>query len=123
MYINRTVLLADDQSVPRHELREILRHTGCAVIGESRTTDDTLERFDKLQPDLVIIDPTLPGSLDALVVIQRMRRARPETMVLVAASASQQALLMEALTMGATDFILKPFQQRSVLSCLQRNVG
>lgn len=122
-YINRRVLIADDQSPPRQELREILRHTGCTVIGESRSTDDALMKFEAQNPDVVIIDVTLLGTTDALVAIKRMRQADPSVTIFATASVSQQGLLMEAMTMGAVDFMLKPFQHHSVRSCLERNLG
>ena len=123
MYINRTILLADDQSPAREEMREILRNTQCTIVGESRNTDDMLEKYQRLQPDVLIIDATLPGTLDALVAIQRIHRANPEAIILATAATSQNYLLMEALSMGAVDFILKPFQRKTVLSCLQRNAA
>jgi two-component system chemotaxis response regulator CheY len=123
LYINRRVLIADDQSTPRQQLREYLRHTGCAIVGECRSTDDLLIKFETLQPDVVFIDVTLIGTMDALVVIQRLRRMEPSLTIFATASASQSSILMEAMTMGAADFILKPFQQHSVRSCLERNLG
>jgi two-component system chemotaxis response regulator CheY len=123
LYINRRVLIADDQSPPRQQLREYLRHTGCTIIGESRNTDDLLIKFESLQPDVIFVDVTLLGTIDALVAIKRMRQMDPACTVFATASASQSTVLMEAMTMGAADFILKPFQQHSVRSCLERNLG
>lgn len=121
--VTRTVLIADDQSTPRDELREILRRAGYTVVADSRSTDDTLEKFERYQPDAVIIDVALPGTLDALVAIQRMHRANLSVAIFVTGTASQNNILMESLSMGALDFFLKPFQQGSVKLCLQRNLG
>ena len=123
LYINRQVLIADDQSPPRQELREFLRHTGCAVVAECRSTDDVLMKFESLRPDVVIIDVTLLGTIDALVAIKRMKQADPSCSIFATAPTSQQGLLMEAMTMGAMDFMLKPFRQHSVHACLERNLG
>jgi two-component system, chemotaxis family, chemotaxis protein CheY len=123
MFVNRTVLLADDQSVIRHQLQEMLHHSGMTVVAESSNTDDALEKFDRLRPNVVVIDVTLPGTLDALVVIQRMTRMDPQSTIFATAMASQNRIVMEALTMGAVDFFLKPFQPTSIRTTLQRNVG
>ena len=122
LYINRQVLIADDQSTPRQQLREYLRNTGCAIVGECRSTDDLMMKFETLKPDVIFIDVTLMGTMDALVVIQRMRRMDPAVIIFATASASQSGVLMEAMTMGAADFILKPFQAHTVRSCLERNL-
>lgn len=123
MSYSRTVLLVDDHSAPRQELQEILRKSGYAVVGESRSTDDALEKLERLRPDAVIIDITLPGTIDPLVAIRQMTRSAPETTILVTGTASQGPVLMEALTMGAVDFFMKPYQLRTIQNCLQRNMG
>lgn len=120
MFFNRTVLLADDQSACREQLREILRHLGVVVAGEASNTDDTLAKFEKFSPDVVIIDVTLPGSLDALVAIKQLGRMNPLVSIFATGTASQNTIVMEALSMGAADFILKPLNHRSVRSALER---
>jgi two-component system, chemotaxis family, chemotaxis protein CheY len=122
MFFNRTVLLADDQSPERTTMHEMFRRCGFTIVGESGNTDDTLDKFDRLRPDVVVIDVTLPGTWDALVVIQRMRRLQPDTAIFATGMASQNTIIMEAMTMGAMDFFLKPLQQASVQACLQRNL-
>lgn len=122
MFFNRTVMLADDQAACREQLREILRHLGCMVVAESRNTDDTLAKFEKHNPDVVVMDVTLLGSLDSLVAVRQMWRKNPLVTILVTGAASQSQLMMEALTMGAVDFFLKPFNMRSVRACLERNL-
>ena len=123
MFIDRTVLIADDQSTSREQLRDVLRCSGYLVLGECRSSDDALDKFERLMPDVVIIDVTLPGTRDALVTIQHMFRTRPNVSIFAIGSASQGPVMMEALSMGAVDFFLKPFQHRTVHSCLQRNLG
>ena len=122
MYINHRVLIADDHSPARAQLHEFLRSTGCTVVGDTRNTDDTLMKFETLRPDVVIIDATLFGTVDALIAIKRMKQAEPSVTIFATASASQNYVVMEAMTMGATDFLLKPFQAHSVRSCLERNL-
>ena len=123
MFVNRTALVADDQTVVRHELEQLLHHSGMTVVGHSSNTDDAVEKFDRLRPEVVVIDVTRPGTLDALVAIQRMSRMEPQTTIFATAMASQSQIVMEALSMGAVDFFLKPFQHTSIRTTLQRNIG
>lgn len=122
MFFHHTVLLADDQSACREELREIVRHFGMSVVAEASNTDDALARFEKLDPDVVVIDVTLLGSMDALVAIKQMRRLNPQAQIYATGAASQASIVMESLTMGAVDFILKPFKLRAVRSALERTL-
>jgi two-component system chemotaxis response regulator CheY len=122
MTFNRTVMLADDQAACREQLREIFRYLGCMIVAESRNTDDTLAKFEKLEPDVVVVDVTLLGSHDALVAIRQMWRQNPLVTILATGTASQSSIVMEALSMGAVDFFLKPFNFKSVRNCLERNL-
>jgi DNA-binding NarL/FixJ family response regulator len=118
----RSVLLVEDHCGFKEEMREILRHAGCVVIGEARNTDDALAKLERLQPHAMVMDITLPGSYDSLLAIQRVCRLSPETIVFATGSASQSGLMMEALTMGAVDFFLKPFQPRTIRTALQHHL-
>ena len=122
MYLQCSVLLVDDHSPSREMLKEVLQSRGAQVVGEARTTDDALDKFEALQPDTVIIDICLPGSWDPLVAIRQMKRIDPTCVVLVTGTPSQNLTLMEALTMGAADFFMKPYHTRTVELCLQKNV-
>ncbi len=123
MFIHQTVLVADDQSSTREQLRDLLRATQCAVAGEAHSTDDTLFKFEQLRPNVVIIDVTLLGTLDALVAIQRMRRMDSDVAIFSTGTASQSGIIMESLSMGATDFFFKPYRQKAVRDCFERNIG
>ena len=118
-YLDRTALIADDQLAVREDLRRILRRIGCRVAGEAATSDEALAKFEQLRPDLLIIDATLPGSLDPLLVIRRARRIEVGAVILVAGSISQSVVVMEALSMGASDFVLKPVRENHLRACLE----
>lgn len=122
LWFTRSALICDDQSHIRGELKEVLRLVGYTQVTEASNTDDALARWEKFEPDLGIVDVTLLGSLDALVTVRLMCQKRPQAKVLVTGTASQNALVMEALTMGAADFILKPLNPRAVRACLEHNL-
>jgi len=123
MFVMRTILLVDDHSASREQLNQIFRHAGYMVVGEARTTEEAIDKLQRLQPDAVVMDISLPGQAEPLMTIKQMRRMAPSVVILATGSASQGPVLMEALTMGAADFLMKPFQQRAVQNCLQQNVG
>jgi two-component system, chemotaxis family, chemotaxis protein CheY len=123
MLINRTLLIGDDSSTQRMELHEILRHQGMSLVGQASNTDELLMKFEELLPDVVVLDVTLLGSTDALVAIRTMRRRHPPVAIFATGSPSQQSVIMEALSMGAVDFFLKPFRSASIKTSLQQSLG
>jgi two-component system chemotaxis response regulator CheY len=121
MWITRSALICDDQFHVRSELKEGLRYAGYTQVTEATNTDDSLAKWEKFEPDLAIMDVTLLGSMDALVTVRLMCQKRPQGIVLVTGTASQNPIVMEALTMGAVDFILKPLNMRAVRACLDHH--
>jgi two-component system chemotaxis response regulator CheY len=123
MFSNRRVLLADDQSTVRDELKELLRQCRCGVMATANSTDDLMEKFHQLRPDVIIADVTLAGTQSLLVTLSRLRRLDSSLILLVTGAVSQNEILMEALSMGAQDFLTRPFRQRTVNAFLQRNLA
>ena len=123
MFVTQTVLLADAHNGSREEMHQILRASGFMVAGIAKNTDDAFAQFERLQPDAVIIDVGLLGTTDPLLTIKQMRRRAPDCAVFAVGAHSQGPLLMEALTMGAADFFMKPFQRRAVRDSLSQNLG
>jgi chemotaxis response regulator CheB len=121
--MHQTFLLVDDNAASRADLQEILRQAGCSVVGTATNTDDAMRKFEALRPQAVVIDLTLPGTDDPLVVIRKLRRLDSTVVVFATGTASQSARMMEALTMGAADFLFKPYQPRSVRTSIQQNLG
>jgi two-component system chemotaxis response regulator CheY len=120
-FVSQDVIIADDSSGDRHVIREALRGTTYSIIGEVNTTDDLFMLADRYKPDLVFLDSCLPGTTDALVAIRELKRRHLGIVVIATGAMSQNAIVMESLTMGANDFMIKPLQPRAVRSCIEKN--
>jgi two-component system chemotaxis response regulator CheY len=120
-FVSQDVIVADDDTGARHIIHEALRGTTYSIVGEVNSTDDLFMVADRHPPDLVFLDATLPGTTDALVAIRELRRRHLGVVVIAMGAISQNAVVMEALTMGANDFLLKPLQARTVRSCMEKN--
>jgi two-component system, chemotaxis family, chemotaxis protein CheY len=120
-FVSQDVIIADDSTGDRYVIREALRGTTYSIIGEVNTTDDLFMIASRHVPDLVILDTSLPGTTDALVAIRELKRKHMGVIVIATGAMSQNAIVMESLTMGANDFLLKPLQARAVRSCVEKN--
>lgn len=102
-----SILLVDDEALVRAGLRALLEQSdGFAVVGESGDARDAIERCTLLQPDVVILDIKMPGlsGLDAVVPI---KKASPNTRVLVASQHESREFVFQALRAGADGYICK----------------
>ncbi|MBP5970786.1 MULTISPECIES: response regulator [Pseudomonas] len=101
------LLLVDDHSLIRAGVRAlVLDIPGYAVIGEANDGSQLLEMVEQLSPDIVLLDISMKqtGGLEAL---QRLKRVRPQSKVLILSMHTDPALIMQALECGAHGYLLK----------------
>ena len=101
------LLLVDDHSLIRAGVRAlVLDIPGYAVIGEANDGSQLLEMVEQLNPDIVLLDISMKetGGLEAL---QRLKRVRPQSKVLILSMHTDPALIMQALESGAHGYLLK----------------
>ena len=120
------LLLVDDHSLIRAGVRAlVLDIPGYAVIGEANDGSQLLEMVEQLNPDIVLLDISMKetGGLEAL---QRLKRVRPQSKVLILSMHTDPALIMQALESGAHGYLLKTLTNSNVhwsLDCQQRLNG
>jgi two-component system chemotaxis response regulator CheY len=116
--MSRTILVVDDAAFMRMMIRDILLKGGY-VIQEAVNGRDAVEKYDELRPDLVTLDVTMP-EMDGIEALTAIREVDKDARVLMVSAMGQQALIMEALEAGATDFLIKPFQPAKVLETVRK---
>jgi DNA-binding response OmpR family regulator len=110
---NRTVLVVDDEPALLDVLEQYLRDEGFNVL---RASDglSAIERFSAGQPDLVVLDLTLPG-LPGTEVLKRMRAERDVPIIMLTARTDEVDRVV-GLELGADDYIGKPFSPRELVA-------
>ena len=117
--MSHSVLVCDDAIFMRTMISDILSQAGYEVVGEAETGTQAVERFKELNPDLVTMDIVMPemGGIDAA---REILKIAPSARILMCSAMGQQALVIEAIQVGAKDFVVKPFQPSRVLEAVQR---
>mgnify|MGYP003703797431 FL=1 len=106
------VVIADDESIIRLDLKEILESAGYDVVGEASRGDDAEQLIRDLLPDLALLDVKMPG-LDGIEVA-RLVSSLPVTVVLLTAF-SQRDLIESARDAGVSAYLVKPFRSAELL--------
>ncbi|MEX5214316.1 MAG: sigma-54 dependent transcriptional regulator [Nitrospiraceae bacterium] len=103
----RTVLVVDDEPAMRTALTESLRRRGYLVF---QATDgrDALDRLADAKPWLVLTDMKMP-KLGGIALVREIKRRTPQTHVVVMTAFGSVETAVEAIKLGASDFLLKPF--------------
>ena len=102
-----SVLLGDDHAVVREGYRRLLeRHGDIVVVGEAGDADSAHALFCELDPQVVVMDITLPGS-SGIETLLRMRAHRPQTRVLMFSMHEEAIFATRALQAGACGYVTK----------------
>ena len=113
------ILIVDDLAFIRIVLRDIIEKAGFRVIGEASNGEKALALYQDTRPDVVLIDITMPG-MDGLTALAKIREIDPAARVIICSALGQQRLIVQAIQLGAKDFIVKPFQPQRVISALKK---
>ena len=113
------VLIADDLAFIKIVLRDILEKSGFRVVGEASSGDEAIAKYLDTRPDVVLMDITMRG-MDGLTALRKIREIDPAARIIICSAIGQQRLIVQAIEMGAKDFIVKPFQPQRVVSALKR---
>lgn len=113
------VLIVDDAKFMRHMIKTILTDIGFEVVGEAADGLEACTMYQELTPDVVTMDLVMPnlGGIDAL---KQIRAADPQAKVVMISAIDQREPLMEALKLGAADYVVKPFEKARVREAMQR---
>ncbi len=113
---NTRILIMEDDETISAALEMILGEAGydVAVAG---TGEKALELFEKQPFDLIIADLKLPG-ISGMEVIRRVKDKKPETEVIVITGVGTEPIAEEALTLGAHDFLPKPFTDDQIRTAI-----
>ena len=117
----KTVLIVDDAAFMRMILRRMLEKNGYQVVAEAEDGNDALEQYNKHNPDIVTMDITMPG-YDGIWGISEIMKVDPRANVIMCSAMGQRDYILEAVQLGAKDFIVKPFVEARVLEALEKSV-
>jgi len=118
----KCILVVDDEPPIQRMLRRNLSVSGYDVL-VAGTGEDAIEMVQQHKPDLILLDLCLPGELDGLDVCRQVRQWS-QTPIIVVSARTEDKQKVEALDLGADDYLTKPFSndelQARVRACLRR---
>lgn len=109
------ILIVDDSLAIRMILRTILESAGHEVVAEAADGRRALIEYCKHKPDLVTMDMNMPG-MAGLEAIEQLMQIDPEVLVLVVSALATKQMILDAMKLGAKNFLLKPFHENQIIS-------
>ena len=117
-----TVLIVDDAAFMRMLLKDILTKAGYEIIGEAENGKEAVEKYLANKPDLVTMDITMP-EMNGIDAARAIKTADPGAKIVMCSAMGQQSMVIEAIQIGASDFIVKPFQPARVIDAVKKVIG
>lgn len=117
-----SVLIIDDNETTRAVLRMIIQGNAYHVIGEANNGISGLARARSLHPDIVCLDIEMPGC-NGFDVLVEIKKTLPNTAVLMVSGNNDRATIVTAIQLGASGFILKPFNSGILLDTLDKTAA
>jgi two-component system, response regulator PdtaR len=111
------ILVAEDETIIRLDLREILERAGFEVCAEARDGEEAVELALSEKPDLAILDVKMPR-LDGIDAARRILGERPIPIVILTAY-GQEELVSRAVEAGVFGYLVKPFRETDLLPAIQ----
>ncbi len=116
------VMVVDDAGFMRMMIKDILARTEYEVVAEAGNGQEALERLQEAQPDVIILDITMPV-MDGLTAATEIIRQAPGARIIFCSAMGQKDVVVKALTMGAADFVVKPFTAERLVGAVGKALG
>ncbi len=113
-----SALIIDDEELTLRTLSRSLRQEGFEVF-TALSGEDGLKVFQEQEPDLILLDVVLPGT-GGVEVLRRIKQANPNAIVIMMSAYHFVERAVEAMKLGAFDYLVKPFQLDDMMTTLHR---
>lgn len=113
------ILVVDDHPVMRDGLRAVIeQEPDMEVVGEAADGREAIEQFQRLLPDVMLIDLQMPD-VDGLQAITTIRSEFPDATIIVLTTFPGDARVVRAFTLGATSYLLKTARRDEIIKAVR----
>jgi len=111
------ILIAEDESIIRLDLRGMLEHAGYQVCAEARNGEEAVQLARETEPDVAVIDVRMP-EMGGIEASRRILAQRPIPIVMLTAY-SDPGTVMDAVKAGVFAYVVKPFREQDLLPAIE----
>ena len=120
--MDKKILLVDDAAFMRMMIKDALTKNGNTQIIEAADGEQACAQYDAEKPDLVIMDITMPNKT-GIEALRDIKAANPGAKIVMCSAMGQESMVVEAIKLGALDFIVKPFKPDRILQTVAKILG
>jgi two-component system chemotaxis response regulator CheY len=116
------ILVVDDAAFMRMMIKDTLGKLGYPDVEEAADGQIAVEKYQQLNPDLVMLDVTMPN-LDGIGALKAIKAINPNAKVVMCSAMGQESMVVEAIKRGALDCIVKPFKPDRIAKTMKAVLG
>lgn len=120
--MGKKILIVDDAAFMRMMIKNSLTSNGYTELVEAGDGQLAVEAFKTEKPDLVIMDITMPN-MDGLEALKTIKGIDSGAKIVMCSAMGQESMVVEAIQLGALDFIVKPFKPDRILQTVTKVLG
>ncbi len=120
--MQKTLLITDDALIIRTMIRDLATAAGWEVVAEAANGREAIEMYMETRPAAVTLDLVMP-EYDGLHALRGIREFDSDARIVVVSALDQRSVLKEAFRLGASDFMVKPFDKRALIATLEQLVA
>ena len=120
--MDKKIRVVDDAVFMRTTVQNTLKKAGYTNLCDAGNGIQAVEKFNAERPDLVIMDITMP-EMDGLQALKAIKEIDATAKVVMCSAMGQEAMVIEAINLGALDFIVKPFKPDRLLKTVSTILG
>jgi len=117
--MGKKIMLVDDAAFMRMMIRNMLTQGGYTEIVEAQNGAEAVDMYKSEKPDLVIMDITMPEK-DGIEALREIKQHDASSNVVMCSALGQEKLVLDALKLGAADFIVKPFKPDRIMDTVSK---
>ena len=116
------VMVVDDSLMMRRNLTNLLQQIGHEVVAEEKNGLLAFNNYEKVSPDLVTMDVTMPV-MDGITAVKKIINSFPDAVIIMISAQNQQSMIYSALKSGAKNYILKPIRADKLKTVINEALG
>jgi two-component system chemotaxis response regulator CheY len=113
------ILIVDDSDFSRSLIGRMVAQAGYFIVGEASGAEEALQLIKDKDPNVVITDIVMP-EISGIELTEKINQSYSGIYVIVVSSLSQEHVVLEAISAGASDFIPKPIEKQQLIDSLAK---
>jgi len=120
--MGKKIMLVDDAAFMRMMIKDTLQKNGYTEVVEAGNGEQAVNTYVVEKPDLILMDITMPV-MDGLEALRRLKEMDSNVKVVMCSAMGQETMVVDALKLGAKDFIVKPFKPDRIMKTVNSILG